>query len=366
MAGHNLSHQAEAEVPTPVARLLLVALITFATLFTASVLLPSDPYVRYQQLAKTLHFRTVWTYERIVFDRTPIDVALIGNSRLGTGVSAPALSESLSAKLGRKVNVVNFSMPQDGRNSHYVLTKLLLENHPEVRLVVLDIIEQSARKGHPAFKNIADVADLIGAPILVNLNMVDDFAYLPYRQLTTAIATAFPRLSGASRSLDVSQYAGPALETTTSFTRVDGVYVDRDTIQSFETIDKSSAIYRDGMTPPVLPQSFGAYEFVMPWRYTSKIAALANDNGAEVAFLYLPVFRLKPNQKDWSFYQKVGPILDAGFLHENFKVYSDGGHLNRAGAAIVTPWLADKLASFPILQGPTKPIATRAKDDQAS
>ncbi|MCX7283804.1 MAG: hypothetical protein NTX28_07140 [Novosphingobium sp.] len=348
------SWDGKAEVPRgrdlPMGRFLLLAGLTFAALFLGSLLLPSSSYIRYQQLSETIHFRTVWAYERIVFDPTPIDVALIGNSRLGAGVSAPALSAGLSAKLGREVRVVNFSMPQDGRNAHFALTKLLLQHHPEVKLIVLDIIEQSARKGHPAFRNIADVNDVLKSPLLINLNEADDITYLPYRQITTALATWFPEVSGYRNAFDPASYTGSTMETTTSFRQVTGAWIDRDTIFPRAKIDASAAIFRNGMTPPVLPNAMRPFEFVMPLQYTTRIADLAKQHQASVAFLYLPVFELQPNKNDWIFYRDIGPILDAGFLRSDFRNYSDGGHLNRFGVKRLTPWLIDELSNLPAIR----------------
>lgn len=116
----------EAPAPRSWPQIALV-LATFVALCFGTVLLPHDPYIRYQQLAKTIQFPAVWGYERIAFDPTPVDVAIVGNSRLQASVSAPQLSQELTQKLGRPVNVANFSMPQEGRNAHYVIVRNLLE-----------------------------------------------------------------------------------------------------------------------------------------------------------------------------------------------------------------------------------------------
>ncbi|MBF9153041.1 hypothetical protein [Novosphingobium jiangmenense] len=328
---------------------IVAALVTFLALCALTLLLPGNPYVRYQQLGSTIHFRTVWAYERIVFDKTPIDVALIGNSRLGAGVSGPELSQGLASRLGRPVHVVNFSMPQDGRNTHYVLTKLLLAHHSEVKLILVDIIEQSARKGHPAFRNLADTNDVLTAPALINFGYVDDLGYLPYRQMLTFAGTRYPALFGFRTSVDPAQYLGPDMETTTSFTQVTGARIDRDTIHSRDEIEAGAAPIRNGQTPPVLPRFLHDEEFVMPELYMDKIAALAKAKRTNIAFLYLPVFGAEPVAADWKFYEKYGPVLDARFLRTDHRQYSDGAHLNRIGAQRVDAWLAAELLKAPQL-----------------
>ncbi|MEM9311375.1 MAG: hypothetical protein AAGA34_07995, partial [Pseudomonadota bacterium] len=62
--------------------------LTLLAALGLSLFLPHDRYTRYQQLGDTLHFRSIWAYERIVYDPAPIDIAILGNSRLRAGVSA--------------------------------------------------------------------------------------------------------------------------------------------------------------------------------------------------------------------------------------------------------------------------------------
>ena len=73
--------------------LLALLAICFMSYCVLSYLLPHDCYVRYQQLADSDLFRSRWVYERIHYDKTPIDVAIIGNSRVETSVSAPILEK---------------------------------------------------------------------------------------------------------------------------------------------------------------------------------------------------------------------------------------------------------------------------------
>ena len=81
------------------ARMLLSLLFAgFAFWCTVSCLLPHDRYIRYQQpgLLQSYLFRTRWVYERIHFDKTPIDIAVIGSSRAEDAISAPILGRALS------------------------------------------------------------------------------------------------------------------------------------------------------------------------------------------------------------------------------------------------------------------------------
>jgi len=120
--------------------LLALLAICFLSWCVITYLLPHDRYVRYQQLTGSDLFRTRWVYERIHYDKTPIDVAIIGSSRLETSVSAPVLEKELSEKFGRPIHVANLAIPEEGRNLHYIVARELLENHPLSREPILVIL----------------------------------------------------------------------------------------------------------------------------------------------------------------------------------------------------------------------------------
>ena len=237
--------------------LLALLALGFLAFNAATLLLPHDPYARYQQLLPTIQFRAVWGYERTVFDKTPIDVAVVGNSRLGAGVSAPQLQQQLSAALGRNVNVANLSMPQEGQNTHYVIAKRLLEHHPEVKLIILSAIGQMPREGHPAFRNLADARDVVGAPILLNADYANDLAFLPWRQISLFVQGLFPATFGI-HDFAGSAYDGPGYDTTASFRTPTGNYVDRDSIHSDAELRGQADARAATIDAPQLPELHGA------------------------------------------------------------------------------------------------------------
>lgn len=231
-------------------RLIALALVTFVALSLGSLLLPHDRYVRYQQLADTIQFRAVWGFQRTQFDETPIDIAIIGNSRLQAGISAPQLQEQLSRELGQPVHVANLSLAQEGRDAHYAIAKQLLATHPEVKLIVLSAIEQMPRESHPAFASIADAEDIINAPVLLNPAYFQNLFHLPYRQLALFMQSRFPHAFGVTRALDPQNYAGPGLDSTKSFTTPTGNFVDRDAVRSAEELMPGARERIESITPP--------------------------------------------------------------------------------------------------------------------
>lgn len=323
---------------------LLLALVvaSFFGLGAATLLLPHDPYVRYQQLAPTLHFRTVWTYERLAFDKTPIDIAIIGNSRLQSGIAAPIMQARLSERLGRPVHVANLAMPQEGRNSHDVIAQQLFKHHPEVKLVLLSAIEAMPRESHPAFRNIAEAPDIVRAPALINRSYLDDLAFVPFRQMSLFVQTQFPDAFGI-HGFSRKDYFGADFDTTRSFVSPTAGFVDMERTNTADQLRPSAQERVRSITPPQLPASLSWAEFPVELHYTAAIAARAKANGTAVGFIYLPIFENPEPLRQEAYYRGMGPVFTVGCVADKAALFSDYGHLNRPAAHRVSAMLADAL-----------------------
>lgn len=330
--------------------LMAVVMLSFLGLSFVTLALPHDPMVRYQQLAQTLHFRSIWSYERVAFDETPIDIAIIGNSRLQSAISAPVLQARLTELLGRPVHVANLSLPQEGRNAHYAMAKQLFTHHPEVKLVLLSAIEDMPRDGHPAFRNIADAEDILAAPALINRNFGEDMAFVPYRQMSLFVQSLWPETFGVGR-YDGAEYVGPDYDTTLSYVSPTRGFIDKDVVNSAEELRPAARARAKSITPAVLPAAFAAQEYPIEYHYTRAIADMARANGTATGFLYLPIFEFPEPLRQEPFYRALGPVLTAHCLATRPEVFSDYGHLNGAGAHEVSAMLGDTLAKLGWLTG---------------
>jgi len=333
--------QAEGAIRSP---WLLLALVvaSFFGLAAATLLLPHDPYVRYQQLAPTLHFRTVWTYERLAFDKTPIDIAIIGNSRLQSGIAAPVMQARLSERLGRPVHVANLAMPQEGRNSHAVIAQQLFKHHPEVKLVLLSAIEAMPRESHPAFRNIAEAPAIVGAPVLINRSYLDDLAFVPFRQMSLFVQTRFPDAFGI-RAFSGEDYFGTDFDTTKSFVSPTAGFVDMERTNTTQALRPSAQERVRSITPPKLPSALSWMEFPVELHYTNAIVARARASGTAVGFIYLPIFENPEPLRQEAYYRGFGPVFTAGCVAADAVNFSDYGHLNRPAAHRVSAMMADAL-----------------------
>ncbi len=119
------------------------------TISAVACALPDNAYQRWQLLDGTIHANLRWIYERIHFDPTPIDVAVVGPSRTQADVEAPRLSAELKAK-GLPDNVVNFSLAEAGRNINALIVEELLKAR-RPRLIIVGVTEKPSRFGHPGF-----------------------------------------------------------------------------------------------------------------------------------------------------------------------------------------------------------------------
>ncbi len=329
---------------TSPALLFAAIALTVLALCAVTIALPHDPYIRYQQLAKTIQFRSRWVYERITFDRTPIDVAIVGNSRLGAGISGPQLQRALRATFDRPIDVANLSMPQEGGNMRYAIVKRLLHDHPEVKLLVVSVVEQMPREGHPAFRDLADARDVLAAPKLINLDYANDVALLPYRQLSLFVQTLAPALFGDATRLDPVAYPGTDFDSTTTIHLPDGRIVDRDHLVDPVALAAAARKAVSRRNAPVLPARLAEYEFAPERAYTRAIAALARAHGATLIFVQLPVYHDNSPVSEQDFYRSLGPILRPDFVASDYRLYSDYGHSNANGTRAITAWLGERIA----------------------
>ena len=328
--------------------LMLGAALLAAALASA---LPDNPYQRWSSLEKTIQNRLRWIYERIHYDPAPIDVAVLGPSRAGAGVSAPRVQEKLAA-LGKPLGVVNFSLPENGRDLHWVVESEMLSKRSP-KLIVIVVIEKPSRYGHPAYKYIAPTAAVLDPAYIGNLNYLSNLIYLPYRQLRLFAAQFAPAAFDLPAGFDPARYAGTAYDSTNSFVTGAGIRAERNRIVPVAELEAGVRRYEKGVRPPILGPRFADQEFGDERAYIRRMVAAAKAHGARVAFLFLPYYTGPTVVQERAFYERFGPVLDAGFVSTHPEYYADVAHLNHSGALVVSDWLAPQLA--PLLEGNPRP-----------
>jgi hypothetical protein len=310
------------------------------------LILPRAQEISWQQAEGTILFHGKWVYDRIVHDPTHIDVAIVGTSRLEAGVSPVILAQSLDQP-GRPTLVANLSLVQTGRDLHYEIIKLLLEHHPETKIVVLSLDGDTAAS-HPLFKSVAPLQDVLDAPVVFNPDYFVNLFYQPFGHLVQFAETLVPGIFSLHKSFDTAVYAGPNLDRTVGYHTPDGGLVNgnqraepsvlRQT--AIDLINAHASVFRFARRLPL------DRRLAIDRSYVRKIAQLAASKRVKLAFLRMPLYGPQENVSDLPFYLKFGPVFYPEWLSGNPNLYANGGHLNRSGAIANSRWLASQLEPF--------------------
>jgi hypothetical protein len=315
--------------------------IAFA-IAVAACLLPEHPYERWQLLDGTIHGRSRWIYERTNFDPRPIDVMFVGPSRVARGIDPLQLQAQLSAP-GHPVHVVNFALPEGGRNiNDAIVEEALTKKTP--KLIVIGVIEKPSRFGHSAFKYIAPRRLIVDPGYLANAHYLSDLIYLPFRQLMLFTGYIAPHAVGLTDHFDPGRYQ-PDPPNPSSVARPDGSVEDWTQPASPAELQRGVRKLEKGMTPPILPASLADVEFGDERHYIRRIVAAAHKKGVKVAFLFIPYCTGPSQIQEEAFYRRYGPVWNAGFIASRRDLYADYGHLTVAGSEILTKWAAPLVAA---------------------
>jgi hypothetical protein len=330
----------------PLPFLAITAVI--ATLLVVLVsLLPHDPYIRFQQLSRESvpYLRIKWIYERIHFDRTPIDIAFIGTSHTQSGVNSQLVEKSLAA-FGDKRHVVNLAVPHLGRDMHYLVARELLENR-NVQTLVVEVQYMEARAPHPGFQRLATVGDILTQPLFVNVGVVDNLARLPMRQLELFAKTMRPGWFGLQAEFANDAYEGPHYDDT---------YLSHGTDKPRTSVNQRAHfkeelgwIQQDIVQKQALARrtDFAILSENPLYRvnniYLQMLLEMAERRSVKLVFMYLPHLDapIAPERSAW--FARRGEVLVPGDVIGNAGFWQNADHLNFYGANALSAWLATEL-----------------------
>lgn len=328
---------------SPVSFLIAASAATIVLLI-GSALLPHDRYFRWQELETQEARKADWIYERLHYDDLEIDVALIGTSRTGGGVSGPDLEAGYCALTGRRIHVVNFGMPGTGRNLQYVIVKELTRTKNPA-LVLIEVNETESRRQHNGFITIADASDILTAPLLPNLNYAQDFAGLPGRQVRLFFQTLF-RHPQVTAKFNPGAYLGHDVDNTRNLLLIDGTRQSRMIFQTEEELDLDLQKRNNGTAQIHLSPALKPLEYRVARIYLKKIEDLVAEDGGTTQYLYIPSYKQPAAPAE--LLKDLGvedPILDlGGAIAMQPEKWRDATHVNTIGAIEQTGRLAELLA----------------------
>jgi hypothetical protein len=318
---------------------VLGAALAVAFILNATVcLLPENDYQRWQLQDPDGRLR--WIYERIHFDPTPIDIAIVGPSREQLGFSAAAIEQDL-AQQGKHANVVNLALPGAGRDIQWaILNELFRAKSPKV--LVLGVEDQPYPFGHFFFKYVAPAEAIVFPPSLFLHNYFYNLAYLPIRKLKLFGANLFPDLFGLSKQFDPEHYEKNRTDYSTTFMG-DGKLVDMEHAVPRATLlaEPREPVPRTRVAR-LLTRLNGGEDHL----FTEKIAREAKAHGAQLVFVHLPMFEGPQTISDEDFLKQFGLVLNYGDLAPHDELFENWSHLNHAGAMKASARLADAAASL--------------------
>ncbi len=325
----------------------VVAIITLAGM----TLLPHDAYIRWQAERTEAYARLGWIYERIHYDETPIDIAFVGTSHTMNGIDAAAFEQAVDAACvrsdrdNRRLHAVNLAVPSYGRDLHWIIARELL-THRKVKVLVLEVFENETRKASPVFVDVADTADFLGAPMLVNINYMHNLVRLPYRQLSLWAKSLSPASFGLKQHFDPTSYDGSNVDNT-RVVNVGGIALSPYRDQAIDP-DALAAIGKANLAAKnlhMLGRWADPYEYAVPDYYVTSLLDLAEEKGVDVVFLYLPTYGMPPRPVDDHLYRGRGDWVFANDLLKRPEYWFDGEHLNARGAAEFTRRVASEFVS---------------------
>jgi hypothetical protein len=318
---------------------VLAASLVVALILSAAVcLLPENDYQKWQLQDPDGRLR--WIYERIHFDPTPIDVAIVGPSRAQLGLSAAAIEQDL-AQRGKRVNVANFAMLGSGRDLQWaILDELFKAKSPKV--VVLEVDEEPYPFGHFLFKHVGPTEAIVFPPSPFLHNYLYNLAYLPIRKLKLFGANLFPGLFGLTKEFDPEHYAKNRTDYSKSFIG-DGKLVDMEHRVSRDTLlaEPREPVPRTRIAR-LLTRINGGEDHL----FIEKIAREAKAHGTQLVFVHLPMFEGPRTVSDEDFLKQFGPVLNYGDLAPRDELFENWSHLNHAGAMNASARLADAIAGL--------------------
>lgn len=311
---------------------VFAATMSLLTLLSASLVVPHDRYFRWQAYHNGTTRKADWIFERLHFDPTRIDVALIGTSRMGGSLSARDIEAAYCEATGRSIKIANLSIPETGRNMHYVIAKETARaKRPP--LVVVELNEEEPRRPHNGFIALADLEDVLGAPLIVNLNYLGDLARLPGRQLEMWLSTLVRR-PAIRAEFDPVAYPGRDLDRTRAIETIDGRRLSSYRIAPYAELEAARRKRTKDASRLAPPEAVRDASFHFSRFYLRRIERVVAAAEGRTAYVFLPAYRagtIAPSMR--RDLRLAAPVIDlGGAIADDHSKWLDATHVNAWGA----------------------------------
>ncbi len=274
-----------------------------------------------------------WIYDRIFLSDKKLDVVFIGASQTACAVKDELIEQRLKEQTGEIIKVASLGYCRRGRDIQYSMLKdVFRQKNP--RLVVIEVAEDEPKKSHPVFPYLAESEDIVASHVFFNQRypaalwkgLVLRFEFLKGKLF------GLPELTGDS--------AADHGYIPTHSTADEELLLNNRLNWERRLKNKKASLVR-------------TIELHYSRHYLEEIAAMAENNGCRIVFLYLREsgsgMRL-PLLYDY--YRSVADVIvlpDSIFNAPHY--WFDATHLNDKGATVASEKIAkeiEKLLGSPV------------------
>jgi len=282
------------------------------------LLLPIDKKYQYAFVKNACSLKSNYIYHRIYEDTLPIDVVFLGSSHTMCGINDSIVQQVLDDH-GLHLQVSNMGFCRLGRDMEYVIFKDLLR-HKKPKMLVLEVRQEEPELSHPDFGYIADLRDVIGAPLIINRSFFPDLLH-----------AYMVRLNYNRDLLSRKDYNAPYEAPHLAFLQKN---IIADTSVLYAGARFRWQRYYSHTRPAWGDRIMTRY----PKSYVSMIMDLAKSNHIKVVMLYIPNFGYPYHKpKELAYYQEIANvILMPNSFFDNEKYWMEDEHLNTSAAAILS------------------------------
>lgn len=263
--------------------------------------------------------RGAFIYQRIFEDTTAIDIAFLGTSHTINGIQDTLISRLINEELGMHLNAVNLGYCRFGSEMQYIIAKDLLE-HKHPKLVLIEVNEEAGQASHPMYPYYSTTEDLVQPVSSFNQALPANFYNGFLARLSHIRSSTYGFADSALPQFPHYGYRG---------------YPDAAPVE--ELVEPET-------NPEVPDHTVMGISYSESW--VSKTVELCYASLVKVRFIYIPSYNDQPHPMEAVDYfnSKAGLwVIPRDSIASKLQ-WRDRDHLNDAGAAAFSRWIASGIA----------------------
>jgi hypothetical protein len=309
--------------------------LPFVGLLTWLLIATPEPAYRYLMVQKDCRTGS-WIYRRLYQSSAPIDVAFIGTSKTMCDVDDGLIETKVRERYDRALHIANLGVCRIGENFHYLVARDLLDRK-KPRHIIYEVSTELPTVSHFDFPDVATAGDVLGAPMLLNVDYVGDVTNLAWNRL----------VYHREHLLGIEHPFHDFLEDSLHSFMV----VPTDRVADSTEMARIKRRRQKSMTAN-LPSGWAGMLYGLkvrlPKHYLLSLHDLCQARGVTLTFLYLPSYGVAaPQPQEMTFLEGLGQVWIApDSVMGDPKVHFDDSHLNMVGAQRLSDWLSEKVADL--------------------